>query len=90
MKNINNERNISLLKKLCYEYGYDLIIRENEVVLKVVGLENEDDEFDVYKYGSIKEALISWKETLIESDKCNDEPVWEKEIEYINSLEENN
>lgn len=80
-----DEKKLNLLKEICEEYDYDLLVTEKSVICKLRGSNHIDD---IYKYNSIKDALISWKETLVESDKCNDAPVWGKEISFINYLEE--
>lgn len=77
----------SLLKEIVEFYNYDMKINSD-------GSRVIYDVDDTYEYNSVEEALIDWKETLVETDKCCEdekvEKVWEKEIEFIETLQNKN
>lgn len=75
-----------LLREICDVYGYEIIYDDEHVTLIT-------DEDILEGYENIDLALISWLDTLIESEleyrKDNVDATWIEEIDYIKNIKSN-
>ena len=90
-KNLKStQKNKLLLEEICEVYGYELLIKDNEIFCIIEGGDINDEE--TYRYTTFEEALIDWLPTLKESEENyireDANITWINEINYIEDLKE--